>query len=124
MEVFVQGMLEVEASGRRFLFRAAASFIKALLGQSERPLLTPEDMGLDGSGGMLIVVGSHVPRTTQQLHHLLNHADAVGVEANVSLMLSDADATSRDIDRAIYAASEDALSKGQQCSALYEPRTR
>ena len=119
MEVFVQGMLEVEASGRRFLFRAAASFIKALLGQSERPLLTPEEMGMDGGGGVLVVVGSHVPRTTQQLDHLLNHSDAIGVEANVSLMLPDATRQS-EIDRAI-AAAEGALA-GSSNAVLYTSR--
>ena len=119
MEVFVQGMLEVEASGRRFLFRAAASFIKALLGQSERPLLTPEDMGLDGSGGILVIVGSHVPRTTQQLSHLLNHTDAVGVEANVNPILAD-ETRQSEIDRAITAA-EDALAIGSN-TVLYTSR--
>ena len=119
MEVFVQGMLEVEARGRRFLFRAAASFIKALLGQSERPLLTPEDMGMDGGSGMLIVVGSHVPRTTQQLDHLLSQNNAIGVEANVNLTLSDATRQS-EIDRAIVAA-EDALAKGSN-AVLYTSR--
>ena len=119
MEVFVQGLLQAEATGRKFLFRAAASFIKALLGQSERPLLTPEDMGMDGGGGMLVVVGSHVPRTTQQLSHLLNHTDAIGIEANVNLMLSDATRQS-EIDRAI-AATEDALAKGSNV-VLYTSR--
>ena len=119
MEVFVQGMLEVEASGRWFLFRAAASFIKALLGQSERPLLTPEDMSMDGGGGMLVVVGSHVPRTTQQLSHLLNHTDAVGVEANVNLMLAD-ETRQSEIDRAIV-ASDEALARGSNV-VLYTSR--
>lgn len=119
MEVFVQGMLEVEASGRRFLFRAAASFIKALLGQSERPLLTPEDMGMYGGGGMLVVVGSHVPRTTQQLSHLLNHTDAIGVEANVNLMLSGA-TRQTEIGRAAH-VTEDALARGSN-AVLYTSR--
>ena len=119
MEVFVEGMLDVEASGRRFLFRAAASFIKALLGQSERPLLTPEEMGMDGSGGILVVVGSHVPRTTQQLDHMLNQTDAVGVEANVSLMLSEA-TRQAEINRAI-AASEDTLARDRN-AVLYTSR--
>ena len=90
MEVFVQGLLDVEATGRKFLFRAAASFIKALLGQSDRPLLTPTELGIDGNGGALVVVGSHVPRTTRQLEHLLANSDAVGVEANVERLLADA----------------------------------
>ena len=119
MEVFVQGMLEVEASGRRFLFRAAASFIKALLGQSERPLLTPEDMGMDGGGSMLVVVGSHVPRTTQQLDHLLANTDVVGIEANVVRLLTD-ETRQSEIDRAIH-ATEDTLAKGSN-AILYTSR--
>ena len=107
MEVFVQGLLKVEATGRKFLFRAAASFIKALLGQSDRSLLTPVEMGMDGSGGSLIVVGSHVPRTTQQLNHLLANTDAIGIEANVARLLSD-DTRRIEIDRAVRAA-EDAI---------------
>ena len=123
MEVFVQGMLQAEASGRRFLFRAAASFIKALLGQSERSLLTPAEMGvkmdMGSSGGALIVVGSHVPRTTQQLSHLLSRADAVGIEANVSEFLSD-DTRQGEIRRAAHAA-EDALELGRN-AVIYTSR--
>lgn len=119
MEVFVQGLLNVEATGQRFLFRAAASFIKALLGQSERPLLTHAEMGMDGNGGTLIVVGSHVPRTTQQLNHLLANTDAVGIEANVTRLLSD-ETRQSEIDRAAC-ASEDAIRTGSN-AVLYTSR--
>ena len=119
MEVFVQGLLKVEASGKRFLFRAAASFIKALLGQSERPLLTPAEMGIGSSSGALIVVGSHVPRTTQQLSHLLANTDAVGIEANAARLLADGTRQS-EIDRAVCAA-EDAIQSGSN-AVLYTSR--
>ena len=124
MEVFVQGMLQVESGGRRFLFRAAASFIKALLGQTERALLTPAELGMSANGadsdnGMLIVVGSHVPRTTGQLDHLLANTDASGVEANVSRLLADG-ARQAEIDRSIRAA-EDAVRKGKD-AVLYTSR--
>ena len=119
MEVFVQGLLNVEATGRRFLFRAAASFIKALLGQSERPLLTPAELGMQSSGGILVVVGSHVPRTTQQLNHLLANTDAVGVEASVASVLSDS-TRQAEIDRAIH-ATEDALDRGRN-AVIYTSR--
>ena len=119
MEVFVQGLLNVEATGQRFLFRAAASFIKALLGQSERPLLTPTELGLHGCGGTLVVVGSHVPRTTQQLDHLLANTDAVGVEANVASLLSD-ETRQKEINRAAIAA-EEALQTGGN-AVLYTSR--
>ena len=121
MEVFVQGLLDVETKGRKFLFRAAASFIKALLGQSERPLLTPTEMGIDGGCGALIVVGSHVPRTTQQLNHLLANTDAVGVEANVASMLSDSTRQS-EIDRAAR-ITEDAIKSGSKRRTVHEPPT-
>lgn len=118
MEVFVQGLLNVEATGRRFLFRAAASFIKALLGQSERPLLTSAELGMHGDG-MLVVVGSHVPRTTQQLNHLLANTDAVGVEANVASLLSDS-TRQAEIDRAAR-ITEDAIKSGSNV-VLYTSR--
>ncbi len=124
MEVFVQGMLQVESGGRRFLFRAAASFIKALLGQTERQLLTPAELGMSANSvgsdnGMLIVVGSHVPRTTGQLNHLLSNTGARGVEANVSHLLADS-TRQAEIDRSIRAA-EDAVREGKD-AVLYTSR--
>ena len=119
MEVFAQGLLDVEATGKTFLFRAAASFIKALLGQKERGLLTPAEMGMHGHKGMLVVVGSHVPRTTGQLNRLLEHTDAVGVEANVDRLLSD-DARQSEIDRAVH-ETENVLQSGNN-AVLYTSR--
>ena len=120
MEVFVQGILQVEATGKRFLFRAAASFIKALLGQSGRALLIPSEMKMEDSGGALIVVGSHVPRTTLQLNHLLKSSDAVGIEANVAQLLSKG-TRQAEIDRAARAA-EKALHAGNN-AVIYTSRT-
>ena len=119
MEVFVQGMLQVEAGGGRFLFRAAASFIKALLGQSVHSLLTPAEMGMDAGGGILVVVGSHVPRTTRQLEHLLGNTNAIGIEVNVERMLADA-SRQEEIDDAARAA-ENAIRFGRT-SVLYTSR--
>jgi uncharacterized protein YgbK (DUF1537 family) len=90
MEVFVLGLLEAQWQGKRFLFRTAASLIRALLGQSGRSLLTKEELGIGDSGGGLIVVGSHVPRTTSQLNHLLEHTGVAHVEVSASNLLSQA----------------------------------
>ena len=120
MEVFVQGILQVEATGKRFLFRAAASFIKALLGQLGRDLLIPAELKMEGSGGALIVVGSHVPRTTAQLNHLLVKSDAVGIEAKVTELLSQGTRQS-EIDRAARAA-EKALNAGNN-AVIYTSRS-
>ena len=120
MEVFVQGILQVEGTGKRFLFRAAASFIKALLGQSGRALLIPSEMKMEDGGGVLIVVGSHVPRTTVQLNHLLKSSDAVGIEANVAQLLSEG-TRQAEIDRAARAA-EKVLHAGNN-AVIYTSRT-
>ena len=92
MEVFVQGLLTAEeATGGRFLFRAAASLIRALLGQSDRALLAPAELGIDrarNANGALIVVGSYVPRTTRQLNHLFANTDAAGIQADAPSLLS------------------------------------
>lgn len=103
MEVFAQGLLALEADGRRFLLRAAASFIRALLGQSDRPPLTPSEIGAHGKGGALIVIGSHVPRTTRQLNHLLANAGVHGIQADVSGLLA-SNSRASEIDRIVRAA--------------------
>jgi uncharacterized protein YgbK (DUF1537 family) len=68
MEVFVAGLLKAEATGQRFVYRTAASFIRVRGGIVPRNLLTSADLALpDGARGGLIVVGSHVEKSTRQL---------------------------------------------------------
>ena len=91
LEVFTQGLLAAERGGQRFLYRTSASFVRARSGLTSRPLLTPTDMDLPDSGGGLVVVGSHVTRTTTQLEHLLRQERVTGVEVPVHELLSQAD---------------------------------
>ncbi len=69
--VFTAGFLLAKARGKRFLFRSAAALPKVLSGVTDRPLLTRSDFGERGTGGGLVVAGSHVGRTTRQLECLL-----------------------------------------------------
>jgi uncharacterized protein YgbK (DUF1537 family) len=71
MDVFALGLLMAEQNGRRFLLRSAAQIVAACLGLAPRQLLTGEDLMTDGAGGGLIIVGSYVPKTTEQLEWLL-----------------------------------------------------
>jgi uncharacterized protein YgbK (DUF1537 family) len=89
MEVFTQGLLSAEAGGKRFLYRTAASFVPVRAGIAPRPLLTPDEMVASASSGGLIVVGSHVPRTTSQLDYLLQQPGVTPVELPVAALLSD-----------------------------------
>ncbi len=71
MEVFVLGLVTAEASGGSYLYRAAASFVRVRCGISPRPLLTPTDLALPKGRGALIIVGSHVKRSSDQMEALL-----------------------------------------------------
>ncbi|WP_395145225.1 four-carbon acid sugar kinase family protein [Armatimonas sp.] len=67
-QTLAQAVFALEASGKRILARTAASFGAACLGQESAPLaiLSEHDTGPGG----LIIVGSHVPKTTEQLAYL------------------------------------------------------
>ncbi|MEM9928326.1 MAG: four-carbon acid sugar kinase family protein [Bacteroidota bacterium] len=67
------------------LIRSSASFIRALLGQPDRPLLKLRAKGQKRGG--LLVVGSHVPKTTAQLSYLLANHDVVALEVDVPMLL-------------------------------------
>ena len=90
LEVFVAGLLAVEAEGRRFLYRTAASFVRVRAGIAPRPLLTAAELGFSTRSGGLVIVGSYVDRTTQQLQHVMNREGVHNVELNLG-RLFDAD---------------------------------
>lgn len=86
----------LHASDRRFLFRTAASFVQTFAGIPMRPPLEPwqlQDLEPNTNGG-LVIVGSHVPKTSAQLAHLLeNNPEAVPLELKVPAFLQAADET-------------------------------
>jgi uncharacterized protein YgbK (DUF1537 family) len=88
LEVLTAGLLEAEAQDQRFLYRTAASFVRVRSGLPDRQLLTPEALSMPESGGGLIVVGSHVPKTSEQLTHLINLPSVKSIEVNVKALLS------------------------------------
>ena len=108
MEVFVSGLLDAEESGKRFLYRTAASFVQARAGIAPRPLLGPNDLSLPAEGGALFVVGSYVPKTTAQVERLLAETGIARVEIDVAALLDDAHA------RQAVAAAVDALNAALQ----------
>ncbi|WP_020571512.1 four-carbon acid sugar kinase family protein [Neolewinella persica] len=96
-------------------FRTSASFIKALLGQPDRPLLKIK--AKEGRGG-LIIVGSHVPKTTAQLKHLLVHNQLSEYEVDVPALLSNGPPLApRDLAQKI----SEAYTEGKTC-VIYTSR--
>ncbi len=90
MDVFALGLLMAEQNGRRYLVRSAAQIVAARLGLEPRPLLSGHDLKTGGSGGGLVVVGSYVPKTTEQLAHLLANTNIDRIELPVPALLDEA----------------------------------
>lgn len=88
-EVLAAATLAAEQAGKRYLYRTAASFVSARLGLPPRPLLSASDFksaSAPRSGG-LVVVGSHVPKTTAQLEHLLANRELYPLQLDVASLL-------------------------------------
>ena len=116
LEFFALAALTAERAGARFLYRTAAQFVAARIGLAARELwqLDPSDSAaadvrplhsepgevgansrrlLRDTNGGLVIVGSYVPKTTEQLARLLEQTEVERVELDVATLL---DATGRD----------------------------
>lgn len=72
----------------RLIYRTAASFVNAISGIEPKPCLGKNEiLANQQTGGALIIVGSYVPKTTQQLNHLKENYPAVFLELDVSKVL-------------------------------------
>lgn len=74
-----------QRQGRAVVIRSSSSLPKALSGIEERPYVTASS---DGGRGV-VVVGSHVKKSTEQLMHLLESESVRGVEIDVEAILND-----------------------------------
>ena len=90
IEVFAAATLAAESAGSRFLYRTAAGFVAARIGQSpQHALLTPTAFSLPKAHGGLTIVGSYVPKTTAQLSALLANSPVTPIELNVAALLDE-----------------------------------
>jgi uncharacterized protein YgbK (DUF1537 family) len=64
--------------------------------------LTPDDFSMRPTGAGLIVVGSHVPKSTAQLNHMLTHTGVAHVELNVPTLLKP-ETQAQELNRAVQA---------------------
>ncbi|MBO1306837.1 hydroxyacid dehydrogenase [Enterococcus sp. 669A] len=85
VKVFVISLIKALNQGKRFLYSSAAAFVKVLGGIPDQPLLTRKDIVNESNqNGGLIMVGSHVKKTTDQLNSLLKVDGIVPLEFQVS----------------------------------------
>ena len=118
VEVVVAALLAAEARGKRFLYRTAASFVQVRAGLATRPLLTPEMLDLPDGGG-LTIVGSYVPKTTEQVHALLERGSVEPIEVPADALLDDR----RDAEIARVAQRADELLRAGRDTVVYTSRT-
>jgi uncharacterized protein YgbK (DUF1537 family) len=91
----VLAILAAEREGARFVYRVGPSFVRARVGQPGPPPLSGAELAeLVGSGHGptahgLLVVGSHVGRTSRQLESLAARRDLARVEIDVTTLLRD-----------------------------------
>ena len=113
MEAFVDALLTACSQGKKFVYRTAASFVQARGGMSTRALLTHNELRQPNSqNGGLIVVGSFVTRTTQQLEVLRKECpDLEPIEIDVTRLIEphhdlDMPSIKEDINRLIQAGKD------------------
>ena len=84
-DLFAEAVLEAAATGKRFLFRSAASLLTSLARLGKQPA-APDRMAqykpTERPGA--VIVGSHVRKTTKQLTQLLKQVGVEGIEVDVA----------------------------------------
>lgn len=90
LDSFARQTLAAAEEGKRFLFRSAASLLTSLAALPPQPV-APEAMSAyvrDGRPGV-VLVGSHVAKSTRQLETLIDRADVVPVEIDLDRLVQD-----------------------------------
>lgn len=122
VKVFVTCLFRTLAKGKHYIYRSAAALAKVMGGVESRPLLTSEELrDSESENGGIIVVGSHVNKTTRQLEVLKTRKDISFIEINQHLVVDD-QAFKKEMDRVISTA-EDNIKKGLT-TAVYTRRER
>ena len=122
LDQFAADVLTAAAQGKRFLFRSAASILTSLASLGAQPV-PPENMAQyvrEGKPGV-VLVGSHVKKTTQQLEQLLKLSDIVGVEVDVTHLLEES-TSQRDSLLAKVVAAVEEIHNSNKTAAIYTSR--
>jgi uncharacterized protein YgbK (DUF1537 family) len=118
-EVVIRGVLQAESLGRRYIYRTTATFIPIRFGLGSYPYLRPQDLRLPDSGGGLLLIGSYVPKTSQQMQVLFEREPVTRLEVNTFNLL---DEKMRPIEiQSIASRADQALEHGQD-TVIYTSR--
>ncbi|QIP11544.1 hypothetical protein G8759_02305 [Spirosoma aureum] len=87
LEVVAMGLIWAEKSGKKFLYRSSATLVPIRAGMESGKIFSPPKEATNSVNGALVVVGSHVPKTTSQLNWLLKNGNYQSIEVNVAEIL-------------------------------------
>ncbi len=122
VEVFVIALVKAMKAGKQFMFRSAAALTKVIGGVSDKSLLTREELIKEETNhGGLILVGSHVKKTTEQLEVLKTNESIEFIEFDCHLVL-EAHKFQQEIDRVIE--TTESLIKEGKTVTVYTRRER
>lgn len=88
LEVVALASILAEQKGKTILFRSSATFVPIRAGMESGVPFKPSDQHELNGRGSLIVAGSYVPKTTQQLNGLLSQKTHKSIEVNVVAVLN------------------------------------
>ncbi|MDF2565797.1 MAG: type effector Hrp-dependent outer protein, partial [Massilibacillus sp.] len=112
VKVFSIALIEAMAQGKNFMFRTAAAFTKVIGGVSNKGLLQKSELvAKDNKNGGLVIVGSHVKKTTEQLAELQKCEYVKFIEFNHMLVLEPQKLT-EELNR-IISTTEECIKNGQ-----------
>jgi uncharacterized protein YgbK (DUF1537 family) len=95
---FAADVLAATSRGKRFLFRSAASILTSLASLGPQPV-PAEEMAKYSRGQKpgVVIVGSHVKKSTQQLERLLQEPDVTGIEVEITQLLPSSEGSRDDV---------------------------
>lgn len=122
VKIVTIALIRAIKAGKNFMYRSAAALTKVIGGVSDKGLLTRDELiKEETNNGGLIVVGSHVKKTTEQLEELKKVDFIEFIEFNCHLVLEPEKFTA-EVDRVIEKC-EQLISSGKTV-AVYTRRER
>ncbi|WML24645.1 four-carbon acid sugar kinase family protein [Neobacillus sp. OS1-33] len=122
VKVFTVALVHAINAGKNFLFRSAAALPKVIGGVSDKALLTREELIIEETGnGGLVIIGSHVKKTTEQLEKLKELTTIEFIEFNSHLVLQP-EQFKAECDRVVE--TTEALIRSGKTVAVYTSRQR
>jgi uncharacterized protein YgbK (DUF1537 family) len=119
LDNFTAQLMEVAVSSKRFLFRSGASLLTSLAGLPPQPV-PAEAMGhwRRSTKPGVVIVGSHVRKTTAQLEILLKEPAVASIEVAVERIAEDRSALLDEVVTSVHAAHDRELTP-----VIYTSRT-